>query len=138
STYGGNSSSTDIENLANYLRNTYSYDPGGYIDNPETVEADRIATKLDWNFNTNNKISISYRLNKGFRHNVSRSSSSTINFFNNGYTFPTTTHTASAEWNARFKRNANNKLLITYTDVKDDRGELGNPFPRVTITDGSG
>ncbi len=138
STYGGNSSSTDIENLANYLRNTYSYDPGGYIDNPETVEADRIATKLDWNFNTNNKISISYRLNKGFRHNVSRSSSSTINFFNNGYTFPTTTHSASAEWNARFKRNANNKLLITYTDVKDDRGELGNPFPRVTITDGSG
>lgn len=137
-TYSGTSAGAGIDALAGFLRNTYGYDPGGYIDNPETVEADRIATKFDWNFNSNNKISVSYRLNKGFRDNVSRSSSSTINFFNNGYTFPTTTHSGSAEWNARFKRNANNKLLITYTDVVDDRGELWNPFPRVTIQDGSG
>ena len=136
--YNGNTNSAGIENLANYLRNTYNYDPGGYIDNAETVEADRIATKLDWNFNQNNKLSFSYRLNKGFRNNTSRSSSSTINFFNNGYIFPSSTQSASAEWNARFKNNSNNKLLITYTNVVDDRGELGSAFPRVSIQDGSG
>ena len=138
STYIGSSGISGVDQLANFLRNNYDYEPGGYVDNAETVEADRIATKFDWNLNANNKVSISYRLNKGFRNNTSRSSNSTINFFNNGYVFPTTTHSASAEWNSRFKGNSNNKLLITYTDVIDDRNELGSPFPRVTITDGSG
>ncbi|HEY6505453.1 MAG TPA: TonB-dependent receptor [Chitinophagaceae bacterium] len=137
-TYGGNSTATDINNLTNYLITTYDYDPGGYLDNPELVEANRVAAKIDWRINNANKLTASYRYNDGFRNNVSRSSNSIINFYNNGYAFPTTTNSASLELNTRLKRNANNRLLLTYTGVVDDRGAIGKPFPRVTILDGAG
>ena len=136
--YAGASSKARIDSLANFLRTKYNYEPGGYEDNPETVEANRIATKLDWNINEKNKLSFSYRYNYGFRNNTSRSSNSRINFLNNGYEFPSTTNSASLELNSRFAGNSTNKLLLTYTDVVDDRGALGSPFPRVTINDGTG
>ncbi len=138
STYTGSSNQAAIDGLANHLKTTYGYDPGGYLDNPETIEANRIAAKIDWNITDKHKLSASYRYNNGFRNNTSRSSNSTINFFNNGYEFPSTTHSGSLELNSRFNNNMNNKLLITLTSVKDDRGALGSAFPRVTINDGTG
>ncbi len=136
--YNGTSTASDITALTSYLKSTYGYEPGGYLDNPETVEANRIATKLDWNINSKNKLSLSYRYNDGFRNNTSRSSNSTINFLNNGYAFPSTTHSGSAELNSRFAAGSNNKLLVTFTNVTDDRGAIGAAFPRITINDGTG
>jgi outer membrane receptor for ferrienterochelin and colicin len=138
STYTGASNQASIDNLSNYLISNYGYDGGGYIDNPETVEANRVAVKLDWNISQKHKLSGSYRYNDGFRNNTSRSSNSTINYLNNGYVFPTTTHSASLELNSKFNNKVNNKLLLTLTDVTDDRGAMGDPFPRVTINDGTG
>lgn len=138
STYNGNSSAADLDNLANYLRNTFGYEPGGYVDNAEKVEADRIAAKIDWNINPDHKLSASYRFNKGLRYNTSRSSANIINFYNNGYLFPTKTNSGSIELNSRFKKNNNNKLLLTFTSVEDDRKPIGAAFPRVSITDGPG
>lgn len=137
-TYSGTSNQASIEALSNYLKSTYGYDAGGFIDNPETVEANRVAAKLDWNISDKHKLSFSYRYNDGFRNNTTRSSNSTINFLNNGYEFPTTTNSASLELNSKFNNNLNNKLLLTLTDVVDDRGAIGSPFPRVTINDGTG
>lgn len=138
STYIGASNKTAVDGLVNYVKTTYGYDMGGYEDNPETVEANRVAAKIDWNISAKHKLSASYRYNDGFRNNTSRSSNTQINFFNNGYEFPTTTHSGSLELNSKFNNNVNNKLLITLTDVTDDRGAIGSPFPRVTITDGPG
>lgn len=137
-TYDGGASQADLDGLAQYLRSEYGYDPGGYIDNAEKVEADRIAAKIDWNINDVHKLSASYRYNKGLRYNTSRSSNSTINFYNNGYLFPTSTHSGSLELNSRFKNNSSNRLLLTFTNVEDDRSAIGDPFPRVRINDGAG
>ena len=136
--YVGASGQTSIDGLVSFLKTSFNYEAGGYLDNPETIEANRIATKLDWNINSKNKLSFSYRYNDGFRNNTSRSSNSTINFMNNGYEFPTTTNSASLELNSRLGGNSNNKLLLTMTNVTDDRGAIGSPFPRVTINDGTG
>ncbi|HKZ64843.1 MAG TPA: carboxypeptidase regulatory-like domain-containing protein, partial [Chitinophagaceae bacterium] len=57
--YAGASSLSEIDALANFLRTTYGYDPGGYLDNPEKVEADRIAAKIDWRINNANKLTAS-------------------------------------------------------------------------------
>jgi hypothetical protein len=138
STYRGNGNLTTINTLVNYLKTTYNYDPGSFLDNPEKVNADRINAKLDWNINNNNKLSVSYRYNSGERYNTSASSTTGINFFNNGYLFPTTTHTATAELKSSLKKGASNRFLVTFTDVLDDRNPIGDPFPRVIITDGSG
>ncbi len=135
---GTNNRTTAVDSLSNFLQTKYGYNPGSYLDNPEKVEANRYTAKVDWNVNQDNKISVSYRYNKSFRNNVSASNSTNINFYNNGYVQPNNTQSGSLEWRSNFKRGASNRFLVTTTDVKDDRGPLENPFPRVTITDGSG
>jgi hypothetical protein len=60
------------------------------------VNADRITARLDWNINDRHKLSLSNRYTKGERLNTSTSSSGTINFYNNGFQFPTTTNSTSA------------------------------------------
>ncbi|MBC7850078.1 MAG: TonB-dependent receptor [Chitinophagaceae bacterium] len=136
--YRGTSSAASLEGLANLLRTKYDYEPGGYLDNPEQLNAERVNAKIDWNINDNNRFSVSYRYNKGLRYNTSTSASTVINFYNNGYLFPNRTHSLSGELKTNFSNNANNRLLITYTDELDDRSPIGQPFPRVSITDGAG
>lgn len=133
--YTGATNVAGLNALADTLRARYGYDPGGFQNNPEKVKANRIVAKLDWNLNPKNKLSLTYRYNDGERTNVSSSSASTINFFNNGYVFPTTANTFTAELRSNFKRGSSNRLLLTYADVKDDRAIIGDPFPRVTIND---
>lgn len=137
SEFTGSVKEADLLKLTNYLKNTHNYDPGGYLDNPEKVVADRVVAKLDWNINTTNKLSASYRFTKGERYNTSRSGSQTINFYNNGYIMPNKTNSASLELNSRMKKGANNRLLLTFTNVEDNRNPIGDPFPRVRIRDGS-
>jgi hypothetical protein len=136
--YNGNTKGAALQAFSDTLKARYNYDGGGFINNPEKVKANRITAKIDWNISSKNKLSLSYRYNDGSRNNVSSSSSSTINFYNNGYKFPTTSHSASAELRTSLAHGSSNRLLVTYNNVKDDRGPLGNPFPRVTINDGSG
>jgi len=135
--YSGSITDAQIQELSAYLNSTYNYDPGSYKDNPEKVQANRFVGKIDWNINEANKLSASFRHTDGFRNNVSRSSSSTINFYNAGYVMPNKTNSGSLELNSRFSGNSSNRLLLTFTNVKDDRGSLGDAFPRVQIRDGS-
>ncbi len=127
-----------VDSLAGFLKTKYGYDPGSYLDNPEKVEANRYTGKIDWNVNQNNKLSVSYRYNKSFRNNVTASNSTNINFYNNGFVIPNTTQSGALEFRSNFKNSSSNRFLFTVTDVKDDRGALNSPFPRVTITDGTG
>ncbi len=136
--YRGNSNQKTIDDLGTYLKTTYNYDAGGYIDNPEQVNAEWVVAKLDWNVNPKNKISISHRYTSGERFNTSASNSTTINFYNNGYIFPNKSNSTSFELRSNFNKGSNNKLLMTHTNVTDDRNPIGSPFPRVSIFDGPG
>jgi hypothetical protein len=138
SRYNGNTNLAGLNSLRDSLRLKYGYDPGSFLDNPEKVSANRVVAKLDWNLTNRNRLTLSYRYNQGERTNVSSSSSSTINFFNNGFLFPTTAHSASAELKTTISSRVSNRLLLTYSNNVDDRGPIGSPFPRVSITDGSG
>jgi outer membrane receptor for ferrienterochelin and colicin len=138
SKYSGNTKGAALLALRDTLLKRYAYEPGGFIDNPEKVNADRINAKIDWNINTNNKFTFTYRYNKGERFNTTSSSSSTINFYNDGYIFPTKTSTYIGELRSVLSKNMSNRLLVNFANVNDDRGPLGSPFPRVSITDGSG
>ena len=136
--YGGAAIKNDSINvLINFLKNTYEYDPGDYIDNPDIIKADRLASRIDWNINEAHKLTASYRYTKLERYNPGRSGLTAINFFNNAEYFPSNTHSGALELNSRFSNNTNNKLRLTFTNVVDDRGVTGSPFPAVTIRDGS-
>jgi hypothetical protein len=136
--YKGASGKADIDKLVDFVKTKYGYDVGGYQDNTASTSAKRLATKIDWNINSMNKFSLSYRYNETNTYSTSASSSSRVNFFNNGVLYPNKTNSLSAELKTAFKNGSSNKMLFTYTDVVDDRNPIGDPFPRVTILDGTG
>lgn len=135
---GNTNTSAGIQQLTDFVKNTYGYDMGDYLLTYRKLDVDRIAAKLDWNINDKHKLSLSFRQNNAKANNPSLSSSTSINFSNGAVYFPSNTKSVSAELKSNVGRGANNKLLFTYTNVIDDRGIVGSPFPRVSITDGSG
>jgi len=135
--YRGASGKADIDRLAEFVKTKYGYDVGGYQDNAASTSAKRLATKLDWNINPMNKFSLSYRYNETSSFATSASSSTRVNFYNNGVLYPNKTNSLSAELKTAFKNGSSNKMLFTYTDVVDDRNPIGDKFPRVTILDGA-
>jgi hypothetical protein len=135
--YRGASGKAEIDKLVDFVKTKYGYDVGGYQDNAASTSAKRLATKLDWNINPMNKFSLSYRYNETNSFATSASSSTRVNFFNNGILFPNKTNSLSAELKTAFKNGSSNKMLFTYTDVVDDRNPIGDKFPRVTIFDGA-
>ena len=135
--YRGVSKQADIDALVSTVKSKYGYDMGSYADNPETISSKRLATKLDWNVNSNHRLSISYRHTESQNYNTSASSSTRVNFYNNGVLYPNKTNSVSAELRSNFKNGITNKMLFTLTDVTDDRSQIGAAFPRVIINDGS-
>jgi outer membrane receptor for ferrienterochelin and colicin len=113
-TYLGSSSIAQINALAQTLKGApYNYDPGDFIDNADTREATRIATRFDWNINAKHKLTVSYRYSELIRNNPARSTASTINFYNNGELFPSVQNSASLELKSVVSKTISNNLLIS-------------------------
>src|SRR4030095_7831262 len=139
SQYHGNSSQQQLEALANFVKSTYHYDPGSFLETKNQLNATRFMTKVDWNPSEKNKFTLSYRYNFAERLTPQTVNGSTaIRFSNNGFVVPIRTHSASFEWKTFLRRAMNNRLLLTYTNQMVDAGIIGQPFPTVNIRDGSG
>lgn len=134
----GQAAMQDSVNLILAKLKGYGYDPGSYLDIPDLLNSDKIATKLTWNINEKHRLNLSYRYTNSERSLTSAGTTTQIRFFNGGYFFPSTTHSASAELNSRFSNRISNKLLLTYTNVLDDRDALGKDFPRVLLNSVNG
>lgn len=117
---------------------SFGYDPGDYLNIPDIINSDKIAAKLTWNINAKHRLNFSYRYTNSERQLTNPSTTTRINFFNGGYLMPSLTNSASLELNSRFSNKISNKLLVTYTNVLDDRDPLGKDFPRVTLNSVNG
>ena len=133
--YRGDSSPADLENLRNFLITSYNYDPGPFNGTSRTLESDKITAKFDFNIDDHNKLSLSYRLTQAKNLEARRSGTRTIRFSNGSEFFDTKTNSGSLEWNFSTNKFSNN-LIVTYTQVRDDRDPSGDPFPSVRIGDG--
>ena len=139
STYKGNTNTTSgIQSIIDFVKNTYQYDMGTWLSTTRKLDADRLTSKVDWNISNKNRLSVSYRYTKLVATNPSLSSSTSIQFSNGAVYFPSLTKSFSGELKSTLTKNISNKLLVTYSDVIDDRGIVGDPFPRVALNDGSG
>ncbi|UZR95558.1 TonB-dependent receptor [Chondrinema litorale] len=136
--YVGNSSVAEIEELANFVRNTYNYEPGGFLNNAETTDGTKILAKLDWNINDSHKLSVRHSYVKGDTKIFPRPNNTSVIFENVGYIFPSTTNSFAAELKSSFGSNASNSLIFGVTTVRDDRDVLGDPFPQIILDDGNG
>ena len=138
SNYTGNTNAAGLESLTQHLIDTYGYNPGTYQNNKTSLISDKLIAKIDWNINDNNKLSIKNSYVKSTNFSPFRSSSTAINFLNGAQSFESVTNSASLELNTRFNNKLSNNLVVGYTTVNDDRDASGDPFPTVTIRDGSG
>ena len=138
SNYDGDSSAADIDQLSQYVANTYGYDVGVYDKNDYFLESDKIIVKFDYNVNDNNKLSLKHSYTKADNLESRNSGSRDIGFLNGSESFISKTNSTSFEWSSNIGDKYANNLVIGYTQVRDDRDPLGNPFPSVSIEDGSG
>lgn len=127
-----------LNDLRQYLQNTYNYDPGGFGNTSRDMEGEKFFLKLDYNINQEHKLTLRHQYTNGEQFSRSTGSSNTITFENSGVFFPTTTNSSAAELNSSFSNNIYNNLIVSYVRVRDDRGTLGQRFPFVQIDDGNG
>jgi len=137
--YNGNSTNIggDLEAIRNKFIDTYGYDPGGFSDNPQTTDGEKILVKLDWNINENHKLSARHSYVKAQTEIHPTPNSNTVYFGNVGYIFPSTTNSTAIELKSNFSNKVSNNLILGRTKVVDDRDILGDPFPQVRIPDGN-
>ena len=141
STYRGNSDAATLQRIKDTVAARLGgYNIGTYNNNETETTSDRVTAKLDWNISSRNKLALSYRYNSGNRSVIFASSPTSLTFNSNGYLFPSTTHSASAELKSTVGRNSSNRLLVTFTDVEDDRSPINSSvaMPVTRLGDGNG
>ncbi|MEZ2413513.1 carboxypeptidase regulatory-like domain-containing protein [Muriicola sp. E247] len=138
SNYTGRSSAADLNNLSSFLVSNYGYDPGIFDNNTRTLAGDKLTAKIDWNINQDNKLSFRYGYVGADNLEARNSGNFGIGFINGSESFETQTHSIALELSSRFGNKFSNNFILGYTQVRDDRDPLGDPFPTVDIQDGSG
>lgn len=136
--YQGDTDVTGLASLSNFLKSSYNYNPGGYANNTNRLKSDKLIAKVDWNINDKHKLSVKHSYVSADQIDASRSTNTTINFYNTAIKFPSVTNSTSLELNSNFGDKYSNNLVIGHTSVQDDRDPLGSPFPYVRIDDGNG
>lgn len=138
-TYRGNTNTVaGVEALKSFVKSTYNYDMGDWQATTRKLDGDRLTAKIDWNITGKHRLTLTGRYNKVTSIAPTLSSSTSINFSNGAVNFPSRTTAFTFELKSNLTRNVSNRLLATYSDVLDDRSIVGDPFPRVTLNDGSG
>ncbi|HAS42671.1 MAG TPA: hypothetical protein DCS93_19480 [Microscillaceae bacterium] len=133
--YLGNFNEGGIQQVRDFFINNYNYDPGEFLNNKRERRGNKILLKLDYNLNKNNSLTLRHSVSYAEETERNPSTNSTINFSNNAEFFPSTTNSSAVEWKSNFNSNLSNKMIIGFTTVRDDRGFISNPFPRVVIRD---
>ena len=134
--YIGNATVADLQAVQNRLINNFGYDPGGFLNNAQTTDGEKVLVKLDWNINRDHKLSVRHSYVNANTNIFPRPSNNFVPFANYGYVFPSTTNSFAAELKSQLGQNASNNLIFGYTRVRDDRDVAGTPFPSILMQDG--
>jgi hypothetical protein len=121
-----------IPGNANYYG---KYDPGTVGNVNQLTESNKIFGRLDFNLSENNTLTIRHNFVKAFTDNITRSNNA-VRFSNNAYRFSNLTNSTVAELNSRFAGGFSNKLILTYTAIRDSRDVVGAAGPMYRVTEG--
>ena len=144
---------SDMEKVANHLREKYGYDPGSYTDFPADETNLKLLGRIDWNINDNHKLAVRYNYTKntawnapngnsgdflagGRLNGTSRVGQMSMAFANSMYSMDNLVNSVSADLNSRFSDKVSNQLLFTYTNIQDKRGSNSDVFPFIDIMAG--
>ena len=137
----------DLKTISDFVKDKYGYDPGSY-DKFDDFESKnwKLMARLDWNINKSHKLSLRFNTVKSENDASISSTSSVITkansnrygvdafaFGNSNYGFRNIVTSLSGELNSNFSSSVQNKLLVTYTHIRDSRTTKGDAFPMVDI-----
>lgn len=136
----------DLEQLANFLRTNFNYDPGAFEGYEHQTPATRFLARLDYNLNDRNRFSLRYSLldsetdvlvsqSSSLGWGTRRTNLNGLNFRNSNYSILENRRSVAAEWNALFGTNLANQTIIGYDFSDESRGSPGELFPFVDILD---
>jgi outer membrane receptor protein involved in Fe transport len=131
----------DLKDVSNILRTKFGYETGPYQDFTHKQINYKWLAKLDWNINSNNKLSFTYNGLDAKKDKPAHPSAlgrrgpdfTTLQFQNSGYQIVNKLHSFSTELKSNFKESAN-KLRVVYTSFRDNRNPFSTPFPVVNIS----
>jgi hypothetical protein len=139
----------ELDDLSTYLATNFGYETGPYQGYDHRTPATRILTKLDFNLNERNKLSLRYNhldsetdvlvsnsssLGFGTRRTVSTG----LNYQNSNYIILENIRSLVGEWNATLGASKANNLIVGYTHHDESRDSRGDFFPLVDVLeDGS-
>lgn len=125
----------DIRRIANAANTPLygNYDIGSYGEFNRRTQSNKIFARLDFNLSENNTLTLRHNFVNAFDDNLTRTSNN-VRFSNNAYQFNNTTNSTVAELNSRFAGGFSNKLILTYTAIRDSRDVVGAPGPAYQIT----
>ena len=111
------------------------YDPGTIGNVNRLTESNKIFGRLDFNLSENNTLTLRHNFVKAFDDNITRTGTN-VRFSNNAYRFSNITNSTVAELNSRFAGGFSNKLILTYTAIRDSRDVVGAAGPAYQISEG--
>jgi len=142
---------SDMDQLAQYLKTKYNYDPGNYEGYDFLTDNKKFVIRLDWNISNNHKFTIRYNQSETNDDDQVNSSSGPNPRFSNsrrggrtgglpfyGAQFKNNTKLKSfvAELNSTLSKKISNQLIATYTRTQPVRKPNSN-IPFVDIMNGS-
>ncbi len=125
-------SSATAQTIAQRAQTAYGYDAGlvGPLD--VLTENNKLFTKLDWNLNSKNQLSVRYNYIDAFNDNLTRSSTQ-FSFGNDAYKFKNMQHVGIIELRTKLNDQLSNNLILGYTRIRDSRAIAGSLFPSITV-----
>ena len=135
---------SDLTGLTNFLATNFDYQTGPFTGFENETPSRRIISKVDYNANDRNKLSLRYiQLDSKADVLVSNSNSlgfgnrrtnrDALSFQNSGYGVLENIRSLVGEWNAQFRGNMSNSLIAGYTTNDESREPKGTFFPTVDI-----
>ena len=142
----------DMQQVADFVRTNYGYDPGSFTSYPAEDKNYKILARIDWNINDKHKLALRYNYTKnsvwnptnktsmdgGVRASHNRLSDYAMAFSKSLYSQDNLVHSFSIDLNSRLTDNLFNQLLVTYSKMDDVRGSDSGNFPFIDILDGNG
>ncbi len=138
----------DLDLVSNTLAK-FGYITGPYENYDAAKKSTKFLTRLDWNINDNNKLTLRYIQHDSFSEELTSNSNSlgfgnrrtnqfSLAFKNSGYIIKDNTRSIVAELDTKISEKWSNNLLVGYDYQNEDRDLLGGGlFPTIDIKNGT-
>lgn len=137
---------SDLDQLSSFLSQNFGYETGPYQGYEHSTPATRFLTRLDYNVNDRNKLSLRYNqldsrtdvlasTSSSLGFGARRSNQNALNFQNSNYIIQENIRSIVGEWNAIIGESMANNMIVGYTTHDESRDSRGDFFPLVDITE---